>query len=58
MTSKFVSAATLMSRVLGADGYAFVTIEHPISSASQELLAERAREAARAGVAILTGADG
>lgn len=58
MTTKFVSAATLMSRVLGAEGFPFVTIEHPISSASQELLAERAREAARASVEILTGANG
>ena len=57
MTTKFVTAAKLMSRVLGADGYPFVTIEHPISSASQELLVERAREAARASAAILTGAD-
>jgi len=45
MTTKFVSAAELMARVLGADGYSFVVIEHPISSASDEALAEQARMA-------------
>ena len=43
MTSRFVSAAELMSRVLGMPDYAFAVIEHPISSASDEQLAERAR---------------
>jgi hypothetical protein len=46
MTEEFVSAAELMSRVLGADGYPFVVIPHPISSAGPEELAERARMAA------------
>jgi hypothetical protein len=46
MTEKFVSAAELMGRVLGADGYPFVVIPHPISSASPDELAERARVAA------------
>jgi hypothetical protein len=46
MTEKFVSAAELMGRVLGADGYPFVVIPHPISSASPEELTERARAAA------------
>jgi len=46
MTEQFVSAAELMGRVLGADGYPFVTIPHPISSASSEQLAERGRLAA------------
>ncbi len=45
MTTNFVSAAQLMSRVLGVDGYKFVTIAHPVSSASQDELAERARRA-------------
>ncbi len=48
MTEKFVSAAELMGRVLGADGYPFVVIPHPISSAGPEELAERARVAAEA----------
>ena len=46
MTEKFVSAAELMGRVLGADGYPFVVVTHPISSASPDELAERARAAA------------
>jgi hypothetical protein len=54
MTSKFVSAAELMSRVLGADDYAFVAIDHPISSASTEELTRRARIAVSASVAIMT----
>lgn len=55
MTTKFVSAADLMSRVLGAEGYRYVVIEHPISSASMEVLGERARQAVADSVAILTG---
>jgi hypothetical protein len=43
MTSRFVSAAELMSRVLGMPDYPFAVIEHPISSASDEQLAARAR---------------
>ena len=55
MTTKFVSAAELMARVLGANGYPFVTIDHPISSASLDVLAERARLTAAEGTAILVG---
>jgi len=54
MTTEFVSAAELMSRVLGADDLPFVVIDHPISSASPEALAERAATAARESVRILT----
>lgn len=53
MTSKFVSAAELMARVLGADGYPFVVIDHPISTATQEMLAERARKAVADSAEIL-----
>jgi hypothetical protein len=35
MTERFVSAAELMSRVLGMEGYQFAVIPHPISSASE-----------------------
>jgi len=56
MTSNFVSAAELMARALGAEGYRFVVIEHPISSATPEALAERARGAVADGVRILRGA--
>ena len=44
MTTQFVSAAELMCRVLGMPDYKFVVIGHPISSASDETLAEYARE--------------
>jgi len=43
MTSRFVSAAELMARVLGMPGYRFAVIDHPLSSASDERLAEYAR---------------
>jgi hypothetical protein len=43
MTKNFVSAAELMCRVLGMPGYPFAVIGHPISSASDEQLAEYAR---------------
>ena len=43
MTTQFVSAAKLMCRVLGMPDYKFVVIGHPISSASDEKLAEYAR---------------
>jgi hypothetical protein len=55
MTSQFVSAAELMARVLGADGYPFVVIEHPISSATTEALSEHALIAASGSVDLLTG---
>ena len=38
MTTRFVSAAELMSRVLGIPDYQFVVIDHPISSASDASL--------------------
>ena len=43
MTTRFASAAELMSRVLGMPGYKFGVIGHPISSASDEQLAAYAR---------------
>ena len=56
MTEQFVSAAELMSRVLGAEGYPFVVIDHPISSASPEELGRRARRAVHDSVALLVEA--
>ena len=53
MTSMFVSAADVMARALGAEGYRYVVIDHPISSASTEALAERARRAAAECAALL-----
>ncbi|MCY3830754.1 MAG: hypothetical protein OXF89_16630 [Rhodospirillaceae bacterium] len=58
MTETFVSAAELMARVLGADGYPFAVIEHPISSADGPALAARAKRAAADCARLLTGADG
>ena len=43
MTTRFVTAAELMGRVLGMPGYRFVIIEHPISSAADVRLADDAR---------------
>ena len=54
MTSEFVSAAELMARVLGADDYPFVVIDHPIASASDDQLAERAAKAAQDCAHLLT----
>jgi transaldolase len=43
MTTRFVSAAELMSRVLGMPGYAFAVIDHPVSSVADDRLAAMAR---------------
>jgi hypothetical protein len=43
MTTRFVSAAQLMRRVLGMPNYEFAVIGHPISSASDEQIVEYAR---------------
>jgi len=56
MTAKFVSAADLMARVLGAEGYRYVAIEHPISSAGEEALTAEAARTLAEGRAILSGA--
>ncbi len=53
MTSKFVSAAEMMSRALGADKYPFVVIDHPISSASDSDLAIQANLALENGAPLL-----
>jgi hypothetical protein len=53
MTASFTSAADMMARALGAEGYRYVVIEHPISSASPEALAARARKAAAAAAVLL-----
>ena len=56
MTEAFAGAAALMARVLGAEGYRFATIEHPISSAGQAALAARAERAAADCARLLLGA--
>jgi hypothetical protein len=53
MTTRFVSAAELMARVLGFPGYAFAVIAHPISSASDTDLRERAAAASTAARRLL-----
>jgi hypothetical protein len=47
MTTRFVTAAELMSRVLGFPGYEFAVIPHPISSASDLALLAAADAAMR-----------
>lgn len=54
MTEQFVSAAELMARTLGAPGYEFVVIPHPISSATDEALATAAQRAAKDCLRLLT----
>jgi transaldolase len=53
MTTRFVSAAELMCRVLGMANYKFAVIDHPISSASDERLAEYARSTVEQARALL-----
>ena len=53
MTERFVSAAEMMSRVLGMPGYAFATIGHPMSSATDEGLKAMAKVAIEQGKAML-----
>ena len=45
MTNRFVGAATLMAKVLGAQDYKFAVIDHPVSSASDTELANKAERA-------------
>jgi hypothetical protein len=53
MTTRFVSAAETMGRVLGMPDYPFSTIEHPVSSATDEELKARARTALEHGCKLL-----
>ncbi|MBS0538173.1 MAG: hypothetical protein JSR47_05425 [Proteobacteria bacterium] len=53
MTARFVSAAEMMSRVLGMPGYAFATIGHPVSSATDDELKAMARTAIEQGAKLL-----
>ncbi len=58
MTSAFVDGATLMATALGASGYAFAVIQHPISSADDAGLADRARDAIDQAARLLRPASG
>ena len=53
MTENFVSAAQLMSRVLGMPDYEFVVIDHPVSSASDDKLLDMARRTIDTGTPLL-----
>ena len=53
MTSKFVSAAELMSRGLGDANYPFVAVSHPISSATKDELNIQAGNALQEGIKFL-----
>jgi len=44
ITSAFVDAAALMARVCGMPGYGFAVVGHPISSAKDDELADKARQ--------------
>jgi hypothetical protein len=57
MTTRFVSAAELMGRVLGFPGYGFATIPHPISSATDDGLRDAAVAAAVQARHLLLGGD-
>jgi hypothetical protein len=45
ITSAFVDAAALMARVCGMPRYEFAVVEHPISSAKVDELANKAQQA-------------
>lgn len=53
MTSRFASAAEMMSRVLGMPDYRFAEIGHPVSSATDDELRAMARTAIEQGVRML-----
>ena len=53
MTTQFVTAAQTMGRVLGLPGYAFAVIDHPVSSATDAALRERAKAALAQGAPLL-----
>ena len=53
MTSRFASAAEMMSRVLGMSDYRFAMIGHPVSSATDDDLEAMARIAIEQGRSLL-----
>jgi hypothetical protein len=56
ITSAFVDAAALMARVCGMPGFGFAVVGHPISSAKDEELADKARQALVQAERLLLGA--
>jgi hypothetical protein len=55
MTDAFVDGAELMARALGADGYRFAVIAHPIASATDDELRAKAQVAAEQAARLLSG---
>lgn len=53
MTTRFVTAAALMSRVLGMPDYRFAVIDHPISNAGDTALKAMAATALAQGLPLL-----
>ncbi len=53
MTTRFESAAEMMSRVLGMPDYAFARIGHPVSSATDDELRGMAKLAIDQGCKML-----
>ena len=53
MTTRFVSAAEMMCRVLGMPAYEFATIDHPVSSATDAELEHRACQAIEQSLVLL-----
>jgi hypothetical protein len=53
MTSRFASAAEMMSRVLGMPDYRFAMIGHPVSSATDDDLKAMARLAIEQGLSMI-----
>lgn len=56
MTSAFVDGAELMGEACGAPGYPFAVIEHPISSATDAELLERAGQIVQQAEALVLAA--
>jgi hypothetical protein len=54
MTSAFVDGAELMASTLGVAGYPFVVIDHPIASATDAQLEEKARSTIDQAVRLLS----
>ena len=53
MTTRFVTAAKLMSRVLGQPDYGFAVIDHPISNAGDAALRAMAAATLAQGLPLL-----
>jgi hypothetical protein len=57
MTTGFVDAAEIMARACGLPGYGFAVIQHPVASATDEQLRERAVVAVEEGIRLILAAQ-